>query len=60
MTKASISELCPECEGGGWTMKCYGGPPTEVACEYCDGVGLIFEEIEIEEGAIDFSGGYSE
>lgn len=32
---------CPECYGGGFEMRCYGGPPVEVQCEYCYGEGFV-------------------
>ena len=35
---------CPECEGGCFTMKCYGDSPVEVDCEYCDGEGRVEKE----------------
>lgn len=34
-------ELCPDCEGGGFSMVCYGGMPIEKNCEHCDGRGYI-------------------
>lgn len=36
-----IGRECPDCFGGGWTMKCYGGPPVEVNCETCYGLGYL-------------------
>lgn len=38
---ASGVELCPECEGGCFTMVCYGGMPIEKNCKHCDGNGYI-------------------
>lgn len=34
-------ELCTECLGAGWEMKCYGDMPIEVNCENCYGEGTI-------------------
>lgn len=34
---------CPDCEGGGMIMKCYGGMPIEKKCDYCDGAGEILD-----------------
>jgi hypothetical protein len=32
---------CPECYGGGFEMKCYGGSPVEERCEFCYGEGIV-------------------
>jgi hypothetical protein len=32
---------CPRCEGAGMWMECYGGPPSEVRCDYCDGMAFV-------------------
>ena len=34
-------EVCPDCEGGCFTMVCYGGSPVEAKCETCEGSGVI-------------------
>jgi hypothetical protein len=33
--------VCPECDGGGSHMVCYGGMPFEKKCERCDGAGEV-------------------
>jgi len=33
--------ICPECDGGCFTMVCYGGMPIEKNCDYCDGRGVV-------------------
>lgn len=37
----SVMVVCPECDGGCFTMVCYGGMPVEKNCERCDGAGEV-------------------
>lgn len=39
-------KICPECEGGCFTMVCYGGMPIEKNCDYCDGRGTVEDDDE--------------
>lgn len=36
-----FSKLCPDCEGGGIIVQCFGGPTIEMKCERCNGDGYI-------------------
>ena len=43
--------VCPECEGGCFTMECYGGQPTEVKCERCYGEGRVENDEDDDESS---------